>query len=449
MIPGPRQEGRSALTNRLQVADRIAAAFLALLLFSGASCRAIPTPSQALKPVQTQEEQREAKGLRSAPKSLKAPATPQPVETRAMQATAGSAEGAAGDDPRLDVLTADLEGDGKVDRIVAPKARGNAPKDAPAIRVESASGQVILDLAADGPPYTGVALADVGAPTKALIARKSGGSGGEGLEAYVYDPSQGRMVRLNWGDKKFEFGFLTVNQEERSIAVGHKMYDYAGHVQYTSYSFRGARLEPTRMWYEGPTDDESYPQSRTMVLLAALTSLSLRLGDETPRYFADAGYGKRVYQEWANLTPMDGTFTVDENRAVAEPFPGEGAETPFKVWAFSVGPVRRAAGFTGEVAFKRESGKFKISVLRMESIDLKVPTAAEALTIAGSTPSRANRALTAQKTEKQGAAAPASVSLPGFENGSWVIEVTVPGASGNSRAAFHVDAETGQVTRDP
>jgi hypothetical protein len=194
-------------------------------------------------------------------------------------------------------------------------------------------------------------------PYPALILDTGGGSGGQQLTAYAYSAEQRRMVPLTWGDDDGEFGFPSLDRSTQTIIVGHRTHDYVQHMSYVAYAFQDGRLEPQDRWVGPGPEQLSYPTDPTFVLLAAFTSVSMGLPEETPRYFADETQAGCFYQAVQALGVAEGVpWILPESQGVP-------AEGPFEVLA----PDGKGGHVTvrGQVSFTQREGRYLIQQIHI------------------------------------------------------------------------------------
>jgi len=262
------------------------------------------------------------------------------------------------------ILTADFDGDGRADAVVGRRDR---PRFYQTLRVVGADGRVLLDLASYlGPQLSAgviasVWAADVGGPRPVLLVGDIGGSGGQGLTAFAYSPDQRQMAPVSWDGEPQEWGFASLDPATHTAIIAHRTYDYVRHMQYVAYTWRDGRLGAVDRWY-GPRPEElSYPSGPTFVLLAAFTSVSLGLAEETPRYFTDRTESELFYRAVSGLAAPGAAWATTVNKGVVWPADLEAA--PFTVQA----PNGRGGQVTvrGEVSFVKRGKQHLISKIRI------------------------------------------------------------------------------------
>lgn len=265
------------------------------------------------------------------------------------------------------LMEADIDGDGRLDRLVGQPA-GYCRYTA--LQAVLADGRAIpLPLLPGGVPAV-EHLQIINMPSAVVVTtRETGGSIGSLVEAFAYDPKRQSIVRLNWNDQPSELtteGRTLFDYElGAAVVVPRDIKDEVHHLLYSAYRYKEGRLERVRTWY-GPHDAQlPYPTERWSILTAMLNAIGLRQPEEFRRYFADQRLASRLYQGWIERIPEGMTFYLDERYHA-------GVDDRFIIWGNDVSPDGRKLGrklkLQGVGAFANLDGREVLTRLWLREI---------------------------------------------------------------------------------
>ena len=261
-------------------------------------------------------------------------------------------------------------------------------------------------------------LRNAGAPYPLLILMNPrGGSMGMYYEAYFYDSAQAQLVQVSWDRQTFAISTSGVEQAgdllrttgRSEAAVGRRMATIL-------WQYRDGALQPVRTEFTAPP----YPKDELDVLLLAFDTVSKRLPDETPRYFADPEQARRFYANLAGQLPQDGFPFCAE--CAYQRLPAQG---PVFIWTpdarMSLPPSRLFAVAPG---FRAGPLGPQIATLTVTLVTLTVPDVTAALQLLHQQPELQQR----------------NIPEPVFQGGFWTVRV--PGAG-----IWRINPRTGEVQR--